>query len=125
MGWWPERLPLWRRGERAAAWHLRLRGYRILGRNLRFGHQELDILAKRGDTVVFVEVRTRASADPIPPEDSITPAKRRHLRAAARQYLARHESPDLYYRFDVIGVVMPPSGKTQITHIPDAFRLRD
>ena len=61
------RAALGRRGERAAAWFLRLRGYRILGRNLRFPHGEIDIVARRGGIVAFVEVRTRATADPIPP----------------------------------------------------------
>ena len=119
------RAALGRRGERAAAWFLRLRGYRILGRNLRYPHGEIDIVARRGGIVAFVEVRTRATADPIPPEQTVTPPKQRHLRSAARQYLARHPDPELSYRFDIIGVVCPARGKAQITHFPDAFRMDD
>lgn len=119
------RAALGRRGERAAAWFLRLRGYRILGRNLRYPHGEIDIVARRGGIVAFVEVRTRATADPVPPEQTVTPPKQRHLRAAARQYLARNPDPALSYRFDIIGVLCPPRGKAHITHFPDAFRMDD
>lgn len=119
----PEPRPLWRRGEAAAARHLQWKGFRILARNARFGHNEVDIIARDGDTTVFVEVRTRESADPMPPEDSITYPKRRHLRAAARMYLSRQPDPDQYFRFDVVGVVMPEHGKPGITHYPDAFRM--
>jgi len=119
----PDTRPLWRRGEAAAARHLWWKGFRIMERNARFGHNEVDIIALDGDTTVFVEVRTRASADPIPPEDSITYPKRRHLRAAARMYLSRHPDPERYFRFDVVGVILPEHGKATITHYPDAFRM--
>ena len=119
----PDSRPLWVRGEAAAARHLRWRGFRILAHNARFGHNEEDIIAQDGDTTVYVEVRTRASAEVMPPEDSITYPKRRHLRAAARSYLSRHPDPERYFRFDVVGVVMPAHGKPEIAHYPDAFRM--
>ena len=124
---WPfrDRRPLWVRGESAAAWHLRRKGYRILARNARFGHNEVDLIARDGDTVVFVEVRTRASGDPVPPEDTVTYPKRRHLRAAARRYLSRQPDRGLYFRFDVVGIVMPAHGKPEINHYPDAFRMEE
>lgn len=110
-----------RRGEDLAAAYLRRQGYTILARNARFGHCEVDIIAREGDTVAFVEVRSRTAEDAIAPEDSIGPRKQHHLRAAARMYLARHEAPDTYYRFDVVAVTMPPDQKPVITLYRDAF----
>ncbi len=121
---WRSETPFWRRGESLAAWRLRLRGYRILARNVRCGHGEIDIIARRGSVTAFVEVRTRAVADPVPPEDTVTFPKRQHLRAAARRWLAATPQPDgMSYRFDVVGVILPPRGKAQVTHHPDAFRM--
>jgi putative endonuclease len=122
MWWRSEPRPLGQRGEEYAANYLKRAGYAILGRNLRLGRNELDILARDGDTVVFVEVRSRASNEPVPPEDTINPEKRRRLRAAARYYLSRHQEPDTYYRFDVVSVVIPEKGKPVITLYRDAFQ---
>lgn len=124
--WWRRRinraLPLGPRGEAEAERFLKKHGYKILGRNLRFGHLELDILARDGDTVVFVEVRSRASADEVPPEDTVGPIKRKRLRAAAESYIARNYTPDTYYRFDVVSVLIPPDPEPlKITHYVDAF----
>lgn len=120
--WWRRReKPLWRRGEDLAARHLRRAGYRILERNARFGHCEIDIIAKEGDTVAFVEVRTRADREPVSPEESVNAAKQRHLITAAKQYIARSRQPEAYYRFDVVAVVWPASGKAQVSLFRDAF----
>ncbi len=113
---------LGRRGENAAAWHLRRRGYRILERNARFGEYEIDIIARRGDTVCFVEVKTRTGDDYALPEENVTRTKRRHIRTAAHRYIAR-TGPDsgLYYRFDVASVLIPERGKASVTFYPNAF----
>ncbi len=124
-GWRSRRdahLPLGQRGERAAARYLKRRGYTILDTNVHLGRYEIDLIVRKGDTVAFVEVRTRADADPVPPEDTVNDVKQRHIRAAARQYLQRHREPGTYYRFDVIGIIMPPRGKPEITHYPNAFQ---
>jgi len=120
MWWRPRRKPLWVRGEDAAARFLRRAGYRILERNVRLGRNEVDIIARDGDTTVFVEVRTRATEDDVPPEDSVGLVKQSHLRQAARHYLLQH-GREHYYRFDVVAVLMPEGGKPAITHYPDAF----
>ena len=121
--WWWRKQPrnYWQRGEDLAARFLRAKGLKILERNVRLGRNEVDIIARDGDTVVFVEVRTRQTPDPVPPQDSIGPTKIRHLRAAARWYLARHQAPDTYYRFDVVAIILPERGKPEITYIPNAF----
>jgi putative endonuclease len=122
--WWKRRpeAALGPAGERLAARYLRLRGYRILARNLMAGPHELDIVARRGDTIAFVEVKTRLRDDAAAPEDSVGETKQRHIRNAARHYLAQHQQPDTYYRFDVVSVVWPERGKAAVTHFPDAFR---
>jgi putative endonuclease len=117
-----ERGSLGQRGEEAAARFLRKQGYKILEKNLRLGRNEVDILARQGDTLVFVEVRTRSQADAIAPEDTVGYTKQQHLRNAAQFYLAQHGDEESYYRFDVISVILPADGKPQITHYPDAFQ---
>jgi putative endonuclease len=77
-----------RRGEAAAVWLLRLKGYRILARDLRLGPGEVDIVALRGRTLAFVEVKTRPDADLA--RLAIGPAQRRRIAGAAASFLARH-----------------------------------
>lgn len=128
MRWiWPFRSSKsnWQRAEDLAASYLRRQGYAILHRNLRMDRFELDIVAKKNDTVVFVEVRSREDDTLSAPEDTIRYTKRQHLRAAARRYMARHGEPDLYYRFDVIGVVMPANEPPRINHIEYAFTMEE
>ncbi|MBI2434817.1 MAG: YraN family protein [Candidatus Hydrogenedentes bacterium] len=115
------RADVWVRGEDAAARYLKKRRYKILARNVRCGRNEIDIIARTGDTVVFVEVRTRMQEDGILPEDTVTATKQAHLRAAARWYLARNQEPDTYYRFDVVAIILPPQGNPRITHYESAF----
>ena len=107
--------------EDTAAKHLRRKGYRILERNVRAGRYEIDIIARDGDTLVFVEVRSRTADDGILPEDSIRAVKQEHCRRAAQAYLARLEGPTPYARIDVVSVVMLPGEKPRITHFENAF----
>ncbi|HOJ32102.1 MAG TPA: YraN family protein [Candidatus Hydrogenedentes bacterium] len=118
------RLSLGERGERFAARQLRRWGFRILHRNARLGNYEIDIIAREGNVVAFVEVKTRRSTEVATPEQNVTYTKRRHLRIAARRYIARYGEPNTYYRFDVVSVVMPEHGKPQATLIRDAFPER-
>jgi putative endonuclease len=125
-----KRLPARRRkpggkGEDLAARYLRRRGYRILERNVWCGRFEIDLIVRRKDTVVFVEVRSAASGGPVRPEDTVNARKREHIRQAARRWISRHPAPDHFYRFDVIAVVFPASGRPEITHIEDAFSMRE
>ena len=113
--------PLGERGERAAVAHLRRAGYCIVQRNARIGKYEIDIIVRDGDTVAFVEVKTRRSTDIAEPIENVTATKRRHIRHAAHRYVAERNHGGEYYRFDVVAVVIPESGKPEITHYPDAF----
>jgi len=109
-------------GEKAAARFLRKAGYRILARNWSCPAGEIDLIARDGDTLVFVEVKTRRSNDAADPEINVTSIKRRQLARAARSYLSMQRVPDPPSRFDVVAVVLPESGRAMIEHFVDAFR---
>ena len=105
-------------GEKAAARHLQRLGYRVVAR---CPVGELDLIAVDGGSIVFVEVKTRRSADAADPEVNVTSAKRRQLTRAARYYLMHKSAQDHPARFDVVAVVLPDSGKPSIEHFVDAF----
>ncbi|NLN93093.1 MAG: YraN family protein [Candidatus Hydrogenedens sp.] len=113
----------WMLAEDLAARHLKKQGYRILHRNIRLDRFEMDIVAQKADTVVFAEVRSRSDDSHTAPENTVQHAKQQHLREAARRYLARFGEEDVYYRFDVIGILMAPGEKPQLTHIENAFGM--
>jgi putative endonuclease len=107
-------------GEEAAAEHLRKAGYRIVERNHRCRRGEIDVIAEKGDLLVFVEVRTRATAVFGGPEETVGTRKQRRVVAAARDYLAQRRGPPKAARFDVIAVVDGPTGPA-LTHFENAF----
>lgn len=106
-----DRLALGRIGEEAAVTVLRQRGYGILLRNFRCPLGELDLVAKQGDTIVFVEVKTRTTADCGDPFDAITPLKQRRLTRLATYYLKGKDSLDRAARFDAVSVTVTPDGR--------------
>lgn len=112
--------PLGERGENIAARFLRDLGYRILARNYRCAAGEIDIIARHGNTLVFVEVKTRTHDDPLP-EDQINPSKQHRMTRAAKTYLSRYGSSLPPARFDVVAVVWPEGRDPIIRHIPGAF----
>ncbi|NUM53382.1 MAG: YraN family protein [Candidatus Hydrogenedentes bacterium] len=114
--------PLGQRGEDLAAKHLRRAGYRILERNAKLGKFEIDIIAREGDTIAFVEVKTRRSNSFLEPEANVTPTKQQHIRRAAAIYISRHNDPETYYRYDIVSVVLPDDGNPHVTILRDAFR---
>ena len=89
-------------GERRAADHLAARGYRIIARNVRAGGVEMDLIARRGPLVVFVEVKTRREGGPGSGEDAVDARKRLRLVRGAAAWM--HEQPRgiRRVRFDVI-----------------------
>jgi putative endonuclease len=108
------------RGENAAAAFLRSGGYKILCRNYRCDVGEIDIVARDGRTLVFVEVKTRAYNDPTP-EEQVNAAKQHQVTKAARQFLGRFGTPPPPARFDVVAVVWPEGRDPIIRHTPHAF----
>jgi len=107
-------------GEDAAADLLRKSGYRIVARNHRCRSGEVDVIAEKGELLVFVEVRTRSTSAFGGPEETVGSRKQRRVIAAARDYLAQRRGPARAARFDVIAVVDGPSGPS-LTHIENAF----
>ena len=112
-------------GEREAERHLRGKGCRILGRRVRVGtRDELDLVARDGDTLVFVEVKTRGGERYGAPRTAVDSRKRHALSRAAVRYLGALKYPAVCYRFDVVEVIGSPSdGVEAIRHIESAFTL--
>lgn len=122
MKWFRSAQPLGQRGEGIAAKALKRSGYTILDRNVQLGRFEVDIIAQEGDTIAFVEVKTRPDDSVALPEDNITHTKRHHLIQAARHYIAQDADPSRYYRVDVAAVLLPLKGKPTVTIHRDAFQ---
>jgi putative endonuclease len=119
------------RGEQLARAHVRRRGYTVLARNVRTRHGEVDLIARDGPTLVFVEVKTRRAGDrgtiraDQDPLLGLGPAQRRRLRRLAAAWLADRSGPRpraSAIRFDVIAVVVDTRGRTRrLEHIEGAF----
>ena len=111
-------------GENLAVRELTARGYAILERRYRTGHGEIDIIAEHGDTLVFVEVRARASAEFGRAAESVDDRKQRKVTAMAAEYLARHRITNRPCRFDVVAVDEAEGPTPEITVYPGAFDAR-
>lgn len=109
-----------RMGERAAAEFLRRAGYEICALNWRCGRYELDIVARKGGFVHFVEVKTRRADGLTPPEAAITPQKFRALTQAALHYMALTGEQD-EAQFDLAAVDVMPGGETVVRLIAQAM----
>lgn len=116
--WW--NLLFGSRGERLAARLLKQKGFRILARNCRSRFGELDLIARDGDTIVFVEVKTRSQSETGRPEDAITEHKRRQMTRAALAWLHKNRLDNHRCRFDVIAIVWG-EGEPQVDHYMGAF----
>ena len=107
------------RGERAAARYLRRAGLRILARGYGTLWGEIDLVARDGEVLVFVEVKTRRSGTPA---EAVTPEKQRRLTLAALHFLRRRNLLEQRSRFDVVAVVWALDSRApEIEHIRDAF----
>jgi putative endonuclease len=107
-------------GEQIATDYLTKRGYEIVTRNARTPYGEIDIVAKQGEIVIFVEVKTRTSDKMGLPEDSITARKRKHMLAAAEHYSAENEID--HWQIDMIAVEGKPGSTPRITHFENAIQ---
>jgi putative endonuclease len=108
-------------GEELAAAALAARGYAILERRYRTDRGEIDIVAEDGATLVFVEVRARATGEYGRAADSVTAAKKRKVIGMAVEYLARHKVADRPCRFDVVTIDDALGGAPVIVVYPGAF----
>lgn len=116
----PAHLRLGERGEAAAARFLEGRGLRVLARNWRFRQWELDMVCREGDTLVFVEVKTRGPGSLAAPADAVDFRKQARLGKAAAQYLSKNSLWDKPCRFDLVSVLVTERGE-EIEHVRDAF----
>lgn len=89
-----------RRGEALAAWYLRLTGWRILAQRLKTPRGEIDLIARRGRTVIFVEVNWRSSAELL--DEAVDPYRLRRVAAAVEAVAHRHARPGDLVRIDVL-----------------------
>ncbi len=116
---------LGRLGERLAGVHLKRDGYRVIARNVRSSLGELDLVAMAPDrnTVVFVEVKTRAIKPQVsspPPEAAVNARKRRKLLVLSQQYAHRQGWERRPLRIDVIAIDWPATGKPALRHYTNA-----
>ena len=101
-------MPPRNRAERRAAWWYRLRGYRVLGTNVWVAGNEIDVIVRRGRTIVFCEVKSKDGTAYGDPLEMITPEKIRRVRRAAEAWLARRPAYGSFtVRFDVVCVRGP------------------
>jgi putative endonuclease len=112
-----QRIGKW--GEETATEYLTLKGYEIIGRNIRTPYGEIDIVAKQKDVMVFVEVKTRTSNKMGLPEESITPRKRQHMLSAAEHYAT--ENGIDHWQIDVIAIEGKPGSNPKITYFENAL----
>lgn len=108
-------------GEELAARHLERAGWRVLARNYRFGHREIDLIARRGRTVAFVEVKTRTRLCWGHPLLAIDGRKRAEIERVARVWLQRHGRAGDECRFDAIALHRADDGSLVLEHVEDAW----
>jgi len=111
-----QRIGKW--GEIAASEYLKERGYEIVAGNVRTPYGEIDLIAKKGDLLIFVEVKSRTSKTYGPPEVAVTPRKQQHMVSCAEYYAQQNEID--HWQIDVIAVEQVV-GRTEITHFQNAI----
>jgi len=108
-------------GEDLAADYLTTRGYTILARNYRKNTGEIDIIARDGDYLVFIEVKTRTNLLFGQPYEAVTLRKQAQISRVALGYITINKLHNQAMRFDVISVLIQANGKTEINHLPGCF----
>lgn len=121
------RLKLGERGEEFAARHLRRQGYKILARRFKSRSGEIDLIARDGEWLVFVEVKTRASDRRGTPSEAVDRNKQKHISKVALDYLRLLKQPQVRFRFDIVEVLLRSEAKApdEIRLIQNAFDLSE
>lgn len=116
-------LTIGERGESIAVTYLQGQGLSIVERNFRCVCGEVDIIARDGRAIVFVEVKCRNNDDYGPPQLAVTPFKQRQISKAALVWLSKRRLFEADARFDVVAIVLRDHDLPQIEHIRNAFDL--
>ena len=106
-------------GEEYSVVYLQKKGYEVVERNYRFQKNEIDIIAKFGNNLIIVEVKTRQTAEIGEPWRAVTKSKQKQIFKVANQYVQANQI-DLDVRFDIVSIVHN-SYRTEIEHIEGAF----
>lgn len=122
----PRHLRLGTRGEKLACQFLKRNGYKILYRNFR-GRTggEIDVVCRDGDTLVFVEVKTRTREDFGRPIEAVDRDKRKRLSRGGLAWLRLLNDPDILFRFDVVEVIIAEGTEPRLELIKNAFSLSE
>jgi putative endonuclease len=119
----PEHLRRGELGERAAKCFLQQRGLKFLAANFRSEHGEIDLIFRKDDCLVFVEVKARSSEEWTRPSSAVDVRKQRLLSQTALDYLRRLNHPKVKFRFDIVEVLLADGAVREIRHLPNAFPL--
>lgn len=111
---------LGRKGEELAVAHLKKSGYKILHTNWRFHHFEIDIIAREGDELVIVEVKSRGRTSCEHPLEAMSKRKISFLVQAADAYITEHDI-DMETRFDVVSIIFFSANDFKLEHYKNAF----
>lgn len=117
------RKALGKTGEDLAASYLKDLGYTLIKRNYRIRGGEIDIIAEQGQTLVFIEVKTRSSMQFGGPLEAVGPAKQKQIIYTAQHYLQQNDLFNRDIRFDVLGILIPANTPPQFELVPNAFQL--
>lgn len=103
-------------GEQIAVEYLEKIGFKILNRNFYCKQGEIDIVARDGDEVVFIEVKTRTNTNFGNPSEAVDYRKQKHIYKSAKYFLCKYKMLDAHIRFDVVEVLVK-DGRFNVNHI--------
>ena len=113
---------LGKKGEALAEQYLKRKGFRILKRNYRYGHKEIDLIGKDGNTIVFVEVKAGRSKSFGAPQLRVDVKKQKNLIEVANDFIQKENITDCDFRFDVLAIRYERD-REEIDHIKNAFMV--
>lgn len=110
-------------GENLAAKYLTCHGYELIEKNYRCPFGEIDIIARRADIIVFIEVKTRQSMKFGRPGEAVNYYKQQKIIKTAQWYIHSSQLDRLHFRFDVLEILRTPAGQATVNHVRNAFEL--
>ena len=121
--WEDERQILGLRGERIAIAYLTSCGWSVEAHRFKLGRHDLDLVIRRGNTVAFVEVKTRRTSTCGTALEAVSRHKQQHIARVASLWILRQGRPGDEYRFDLVAIQEAPGREPVVEHVPDAWRL--